>query len=61
MTEEQTKILNQLLDKNHELTQARNLYNQLQVEVAALDEELMRAMGKEAYTKFMSMGKRMFS
>jgi hypothetical protein len=63
MTEKESKILRELIDKNWDFTHENDVTKKWEIglKVSQLRKELQDSMGKDEYDKFMSNGARMFA
>lgn len=61
MSEEARKVFIELLDVNHNLSEARVSVMKLEAKYRILEDRLRYEMGEEAYNQFMSRGKAMFA
>ena len=63
MTAKESQILRELIDKNWDFTQEKDVTKKWEIglKVSELRKKLQDSMGKEEYDKFMDNGRKMFA
>ena len=63
MTAKESQILRELIDKNWDFTNEKDITKKWEIglQVSKLKKDLQDSMGKEEYDKFISNGQKMFA